>query len=86
MAKAKQVEHPKSPMPAQSQGRPGIEASMEPKPNFTAPSYKGSEKLAGKRALITGGDSGIGRAVAILHARECADVAISLFAERTVRC
>ncbi len=76
MAKAKQVEQPKSPMPEQSQDRPGIEAMMDPKPKFTAPKYKGSEKLAGMRALITGGDSGIGRSVAILYAREGADVAI----------
>lgn len=79
MAKAKksqQEEQPKSPMPAQKQPRPGIEAKMDPKPEFLAPHYKGSGKLQDKAAIITGGDSGIGRSVAVLYAREGADVAI----------
>jgi NAD(P)-dependent dehydrogenase (short-subunit alcohol dehydrogenase family) len=76
MAKTKLVEQPVSPMPEQSQDRPGIEALMDPQPQFMAPNYKGSEKLAGKKALITGGDSGIGRSVAVLYAREGADIAI----------
>lgn len=83
MAKAKQAEksksskeYPKSPMPAQEQPRPGIEAEMTPRPEYLAPNYKGSEKLKGKAAIITGGDSGIGRAAAVLYAREGADVAI----------
>ena len=69
-------QEPKSPFPAQHQPRPGLEAKMEPKPRYEAPLYKGSEKLKDKVAIITGGDSGIGRAVAVLYAREGADVAI----------
>ncbi len=67
---------PKSPMPRQKQRRPGIEKKVEPRPQYKAPEYKGAGKLKGLAAIITGGDSGIGRAVAVLFAREGADVAI----------
>ncbi len=67
--------------PAQQQEPPGLTEPMEPQPDHGESSYQGSGKLTGRRALITGGDSGIGRAVAIAFAREGADVAISYLPE-----
>lgn len=72
---------PKPPFPAQHQPKPGIESKLQPRPRFEARQYRPSGKLEGKVALITGGDSGIGRAVAVLYAREGADVAISYLPE-----
>lgn len=75
------MDFPKT-VPAQKQDKqPGIEALMNPRPIFEDPQYKGSDKLKDKVALITGGDSGIGRAVAIAYAKEGADIAIVYFDE-----
>ena len=72
---------PKPPFEKQHQKKPGLEATLKPRPRYQAPKYKAAGKLDGKVALITGGDSGIGRAVAVLYAREGANVAISYLPE-----
>jgi len=72
---------PKPPFPDQKQPMPGSSAAMDPQPDYGEDSYKGSGRLADKKAIITGGDSGIGRAVALAYAREGADVLISYYNE-----
>src|SRR5512145_2748944 len=81
---------PKPPFPEQEQEPVGLESEMEPRPDYGEETYRGSGKLQGRAAIITGGDSGIGRAVALAFAREGADVLISYLnehsdAEETVR-
>ena len=75
------ADYPKPPYPAQQQPMPGSTEQMDPVPDHGENSYKGSGRLTGKRAIITGGDSGIGRAVALAYAREGADVVIAYLDE-----
>src|SRR5215469_13462637 len=70
-----------SAFPRQHIRKPGLESELDPRPSYEAPAYRGSDKLRDMVALITGGDSGIGRAVAVLYAREGADVAIAYLDE-----
>jgi hypothetical protein len=75
------IDYPKPPYPAQKQPMPGSTRAMNPRPDHGEESYRGSRRLAGKKAVITGGDSGIGRAVAIAYAREGADLVIAYLDE-----
>jgi NAD(P)-dependent dehydrogenase (short-subunit alcohol dehydrogenase family) len=73
--------YPEPPMPAQHLLKPGLESDLDLQPMYDAPYYKGSDKLKGMVAIVTGGDSGIGRAVSVLFAREGADIAVVYLSE-----
>jgi NAD(P)-dependent dehydrogenase (short-subunit alcohol dehydrogenase family) len=72
---------PQPPLPEQQQSMPGSSAAMDPQPDYGETSYRGSGRLADKKTIITGADSGIGRAVALAYAREGADVLVSYYSE-----
>ena len=76
MSHTPQNKEPEPPFPEQKLPKPGLESELDPRPKYKAPDYRGSDKLRGKVALITGADSGIGRAVAVLYAKEGANVAL----------
>ena len=75
-------DYPKPPYPSQKQPMPGLTSKMDPRPDHGESSYKGSGRLQGMKAVITGGDSGIGRAIAIAYAREGADILIAYLSEK----